>query len=113
EMGTVMNELNARFRQEQMSELEMGVGIATGPVVVGELGDAGRSEYAVIGDTVNMASRLEGLNKELKTRLLLTLATRDALKGAIPTRALGELAVKGKAQKVAVFTVDEAGSAAA
>jgi len=101
-----MQGLNLRLRERGLPELEMGIGVATGPVVVGTLGATQRVEYAVIGDTVNTASRLESLNKELGTRLLISPTTRDALAGTLPTRGLGEIPVKGKALPVPVFTVE-------
>ena len=108
-----MEGLNVRLRERKLPELEMGIGGATGPVVVGTLGATQRVEYAVIGDTVNTASRLEGLNKELGTRLLLSPGTHDALAGALPTRGLGEVSVKGKGQPVPVFTIEGLPSRAA
>lgn len=101
-----MEGLNARLRERELPQLEMGIGVATGPVVVGTLGATQRVEYAVIGDTVNIASRLEGLNKELGTRLLLSPGTHDALAGVLPTRELGEIPVKGKARPLPVFTIE-------
>jgi adenylate cyclase len=106
QMLETMEALNARLRERQLPELEMGIGVATGPVVVGTLGATQRVEYAVIGDTVNTASRLEGLNKELGTRLLLSPGTRDAVAAVLPTRGLGEVPVKGKARPVPVFTIE-------
>jgi class 3 adenylate cyclase len=106
QMLETMEALNARLRERQLPELEMGIGVATGPVVVGTLGATQRVEYAVIGDTVNTASRLEGLNKELGTRLLLSTGTRDAVAAVLPTRGLGEVPVKGKALPLPVFTIE-------
>ncbi|HEX8440488.1 adenylate/guanylate cyclase domain-containing protein [Archangium sp.] len=105
EMLEGMERLNTGFRERGLPELRMGVGVSTGPVVLGTLGTAQRVEYAVIGDTVNTASRLEGLNKELGTEVLLSASTRQALGPAFPVKALGEVPVKGKAQPVPVFTV--------
>jgi class 3 adenylate cyclase len=113
QMLEAMEALNVRLRERALPELEMGIGVATGPVVVGTLGATQRVEYAVLGDTVNTASRLEGLNKELGTRLLLSPGTRDALAGVLPTRGLGEVPVKGKAQPVPVFTLEGLPSRAA
>ncbi|MFL5356473.1 hypothetical protein [Archangium sp.] len=62
-------------------------------------------EYAVIGDTVNTALHLEGLNEELGTEVLLSASIRQALGSAFPVKALGGEPVKGKAQPVPVFTV--------
>jgi class 3 adenylate cyclase len=105
-MLDAQDRLNARLRAEGRPELIMGVGIATGTVVLGALGGADRMEYAVIGDTVNTASRLEGLNKQLGTRLLFSEATRRALGDDPAIRDLGAHPLKGKAQPVAVFTLD-------
>jgi adenylate cyclase len=104
-MLDAQDRLNARLRAEGRPELTMGVGVATGRVVLGTLGGADRMEYAVIGDTVNTAARLEGLNKQLGTRLLFSEATRRALGDEADVRELGAHALKGKAQPVAVFTL--------
>jgi adenylate cyclase len=105
DMLAAQDALNVRLRAEGRPELAMGVGVATGPAVIGSLGAADRIEYAVIGDTVNTAARLEGLTKQLGTRVLFTEATRAALAGGREVRALGDHPLKGKAQPVAVFTL--------
>ncbi len=94
----------AMLRATADHEVKMGVGVATGPVVLGRLGAANRVEYAVIGDAVNVASRLEGMNKELGTSLLIAESTKAALGDAIDLRSMGEVSLKGKAAPVAVFT---------
>jgi adenylate cyclase len=108
-MLQAMDQLNARLVSEGKPALHMGVGIATGPAVVGSLGAADRVEYAVIGDTVNMASRLEGLNKDFGTQVLLSATTRAALGPEAPVRSLGEVEVKGKARKVELFALEPHG----
>lgn len=100
EMLTAMGRINAQTSWP----LRIGIGIHFGEVVAGNIGSPRRKEYTVIGDTVNFASRLEALNKEFGSQLLISASVREALgddgEDAI---ALGEVTVRGYEQKVAVF----------
>lgn len=108
EMQQAMDALNARFREDDptLAPLRMGVGICTGVAICGALGTSDRVEYSVIGDTVNTAARLEGVNKDLGTRILLTDSTRLAMRGVLPLKALGEVRLRGKAEPVRIYTPD-------
>ena len=95
------------WRDRGLASLGMRIGVHTGRVVAGNIGGATRMKYAVLGDAVNVAARVEQLNKELATTILFTAATHAQLPPDVAARAepRGEHALKGRAQPVVVFTL--------
>jgi adenylate cyclase len=101
ELGT----LNQKWAGEGRAELDIGVGVNSGDMIAGNIGSSSIMSYTVIGDNVNLGSRLESLNKDYKTRIIISDATRVRLKGAFELRPLGDVVVKGKTRPVAIFEV--------
>jgi class 3 adenylate cyclase len=85
--------------------IEIGIGIATGPVIAGYTGTQDRATYTCIGETVNLAARLEQHTKVAARALLVDRATREALGDELHARSLGPVQLKGKAAPVEVFSV--------
>lgn len=103
-MQRKLAELNAERARRGDDSIEIGIGINTGPAIVGSIGSPERMEFTVIGNTVNVASRIESLSKTAGTALLISKATRDALRAAPELRALPPQRIKGVAELVEVFT---------
>jgi len=80
----------------RFADLDIGIGISTGDVIVGNFGGENRFDYSVIGDTVNFASRLEGLTRHFKVHLLVSLQTFSEAGPGYIARELGLVKVKGK-----------------
>jgi adenylate cyclase len=102
-MGTALDSLNTRWREEGKPHLGMRIGIHTGPMVVGNMGATGKFAYTVMGDSVNLASRLEGANKQYQTRIMASESTYDLVKHVILGRRLDRIAVKGRSFPVTVY----------
>jgi adenylate cyclase len=101
-----LRRLNARWAGEgRFSGLDIGIGINTGPMIAGNIGSDRIMSYTVIGDSVNLGARLESLNKDYGTRIIISEATRAQLTRRYRLRPLGDVVVKGKTQPVAIFEV--------
>lgn len=100
--------VNAEFAREGIGPIRIGIGIHTGEALVGNIGSHRKMEYTVIGDVVNTASRIEGLNKTHnahRSGILISGDTLAALDGLVPVEFIGEELMKGKTRKVAVYQV--------
>ena len=105
EMRKYLARLNVNWKQRGITELSFGIGINHGEVIVGNLGSEQKMEVSVIGDAVNLASRLEGLTKEYKLDLLLGETMVPLVEGRFTLRSVDSVQVKGKTKPVRVFTV--------
>jgi adenylate cyclase len=104
-MESALDTLNSRWQAAGLPALRMGIGIHTGTVFAGNVGAAARLKYTVLGDAVNVAARVEGLNKELESTILITEETRRRVGSRAQTKDRGPMSVKGRAQPVRVYEV--------
>jgi class 3 adenylate cyclase len=110
EMVEQVEEFNAEHRLEDrgLTPLSIGVGVATGPVVAGNIGSPERMEYTTIGDTVNFAARLEALNKQMGTLIIVSADTAAAIRDHLPLDKLPPVQVKGKSGEPELYAVARA-----
>ena len=102
-MQARMVELREHWKGVNLPELRVRIGLHSGAAVVGNMGSDFRFNYTAMGDTVNLASRLEGANKDFGTYTLISEATRDLAGAEFQYRSLGEIQVKGKTEKTSVY----------
>jgi len=104
DMIEALNGWNVRQEKNKRPAFHIGVGINYGVVTVGNMGTDKKMDYTVIGDTVNLASRLEGLTKKYHQPLIYAESLQSKVKDALPWRLLDKVAVKGKTKGVRIFT---------
>jgi len=105
EMQLRLDAWNAKRRAAGRVELQHGIGVHSGTVLAGNIGSSERMSYALVGDAVNVASRIQSLNKEFGTRILVSEATRALLTKARALSALHAVRVKGRAAEVEVYAL--------
>jgi class 3 adenylate cyclase len=105
EMAELVQMLNAERESMGKRAIQIGIGIATGPMIAGYTGTQQRAVYTCIGDTVNVASRMESHTKEAGRAILIDAATAAALDGKLSVEPLGSVQFRGKVNDVEVFAV--------
>lgn len=105
EMLKKVEYLREKWLYEGKPKIEIGVGINTGEVFIGNIGSETRMEYTVIGDTVNLASRIESYNKVYKTNLLVSSSTYEAIADIADVIKISEVQIRGKAKKMNIYEV--------
>ena len=102
-MSARLEELNLKWEIEGRKQLSIGIGINTGIVNVGNMGSSKRFAWTVMGDHVNLASRLEGQNKQYHTARIISEFTHEQVKNEFVCRDLDRIRVKGKLKPVKIF----------
>ena len=106
DMRKVIRELNTQREREGLPAIRIGIGIHTGPVAAGMLGGALQSEYTVIGDAVNVASRIEGLTKTHEVDVLVSETTFSQLPEPRRGEKLATAEIRGRAEPIVLYTID-------
>jgi adenylate cyclase len=103
QMLEALRPLQSQWQARGLPVIDLGIGINTGEMVVGNMGSETRFNYTVIGDDVNLGARLEGVNKEFGTRIILSEATWEQVSNRLGTRELDVIRVKGKDKPTRIY----------
>ncbi len=106
EMTKELADLNMNLQAEGLPQINIGIGINTGEALVGNMGSEQRFDYSVIGDAVNLASRLESSSKTLGKTIVIGEATRHTIETSYPFDYIDSITVKGKTEKIKVYTIE-------
>lgn len=106
EMQKALERLCDRWQSKGRPRLKMGIGIHSGPAIVGNVGTDLRMDYTAIGDTVNVAAHLEAATKEHNASILISAATVDRVEGLFHVRTIGPIRLPGRGASIDVFTID-------
>lgn len=109
EIRRALTEISERVSREHSLSFGIGIGINSGVAIVGNIGSSQRMEYTAIGDTVNLASRLESKTRELNEDILISEDTFNAVRGIFPgsLKSVGSVTVKGRENAVTAYSVRE------
>jgi adenylate cyclase len=105
QMLTALRGLQQRWEEGGLPRIDIRIGIHSGSMVVGNMGSELRFDYTVMGDGVNLASRLEGVNKEYRTQIIMSESTWEQVNDRIAARELDVVRVKGKTETTRIFEV--------
>lgn len=103
EMMDKLRELQKKWKGEGLPSFDIGIGLNSGDAIVGNMGSASRFDYTAMGDNVNLASRMEGLNKIYGTNIIITENTHKIVKDKFETRKLDVVKVKGKKKPILIY----------
>ncbi|KYK20507.1 hypothetical protein AYK24_10130, partial [Thermoplasmatales archaeon SG8-52-4] len=103
EMIEKLRKLQEKWKKENIPSFDIGIGLNSGDAIVGNMGSSSRFDYTAMGDNVNLASRMEGLNKIYGTNIIITEKTHNVIKEKFETRRLDAVRVKGKKKPIFVF----------
>lgn len=106
EMQKELVKLNAKWELEKKPTIQIGIGIHTGLAIVGNIGSEKRVDYTAVGDTVNVASRIEQATKMLKKPILISETTHNAIEGEFKTTCLGPVILPGRKEATIIYSID-------